>query len=82
MLKRTNEEGRQSLWGFQGPEITWRDFSRQFSSASAVEWELDQTKGGKTKAKLKIRKENKTFWYQHATKIFLNTFSVHTHGKL
>ena len=23
MLKRTNEEGRQSLWGFPRPEITW-----------------------------------------------------------
>ena len=23
MLKRTNEEGRQSLWGFSRPEITW-----------------------------------------------------------
>ena len=23
MLKRTNEEGWQSLWGFPGPEITW-----------------------------------------------------------
>ena len=23
MLKRTNEEGRRSLWGFPRPEITW-----------------------------------------------------------
>ena len=23
MLKRTNKEGRQSLWGFPRPEITW-----------------------------------------------------------
>ena len=28
MLKRTNEEGRQSLWGFPRPEITWTDFYR------------------------------------------------------
>ena len=25
MLKRTNEEGRQSLWGFPRPEITWQE---------------------------------------------------------
>ena len=23
MLKRTNKEGRQRLWGFPRPEITW-----------------------------------------------------------
>ena len=26
MLKRTNEEGRQSLWGFPRPEITWLEY--------------------------------------------------------
>ena len=25
MLKRANKEGRQSLWGFPRPEITWID---------------------------------------------------------
>ena len=25
MLKRTNEEGRQSLWGLPRPEITWTE---------------------------------------------------------
>ena len=24
MLKRTNKEGRQSLWGFPRPKITWK----------------------------------------------------------
>ena len=34
MLKRTNEEGRQSLWGFPRPEITWYDFTVVYKSGT------------------------------------------------
>ena len=39
MLKRTNEEGRQSLWGFPRPEITWYHGSnpRAMSGAYAAD---------------------------------------------
>ena len=35
MLKRTNEEGRQSLWGFPRPEITWRCYCHENNSRFA-----------------------------------------------
>ena len=64
MLKRTNKEGRQSLWGFPRPEITWylQHFKKQVCLSKTLKGEL--------------QRENKLISYERAFKMLENDMYI------